>query len=114
MRAVLGLAAGLLVGALVVQAAESWTLERALEQALTNNPDARIAQQRIMAAQAGVEQANSAFWPRLQVQSSYTRTQYQHLGRCDTSCCRHEHREKLREGICSGEHGFITVHRCHG
>ena len=55
-------------------AAEPWTLERALEQALNHNPDARMAQQRIAAAQAGLEQANAAFWPRLQFQSSYTRT----------------------------------------
>jgi outer membrane protein TolC len=54
--------------------AEPWTLERALDQALAHNPDARLAQHRIAAAQAGVEQANSAFWPRLQFQSSYTRT----------------------------------------
>ena len=40
----------------------------------SHNPDARIAQQRIAAAQAGLEQADSAFWPKLQVQSSYTRT----------------------------------------
>jgi outer membrane protein len=55
-------------------AAEPWTLERALEQALAHNPDARLARQRIAAAQAGLEQANAAFWPRLQFQSSYTRT----------------------------------------
>jgi outer membrane protein TolC len=54
--------------------AEPWTLERALEHALERNPDARLARQRIAAAQAGVEQANAAFWPRLQFQSSYTRT----------------------------------------
>ncbi len=54
--------------------AEPWTLERALEQALNHNPDARIARQRIAAAQAGLEQANAAVWPRLQFQSSYTRT----------------------------------------
>lgn len=52
--------------------AEPWTLERALEQALSGSPEARLAQQRIVAAQAGLEQANAAFWPRLQVQSSYT------------------------------------------
>ena len=51
--------------------AEPWTLERALQQALSANPDARLAQQRIVAAQAGLEQANAAFWPRLQFQSSY-------------------------------------------
>jgi outer membrane protein len=55
-------------------AADPWTLERALHQALTSNPDARLAQQRIIAAQAGLDQANSAFWPRLQFQSSYTGT----------------------------------------
>ena len=51
---------------------EPWTLERALQQALTANPDARLAQQRIAAAQAGLDQANAGFWPRLQFQSSYT------------------------------------------
>lgn len=55
-------------------AAEPWTLERALTLALTNSPDTRLAQQRIRAAQAGLEQANAAVWPRLQFQSGYTRT----------------------------------------
>ena len=64
----------LLAGSLAVGAAEPWTLERALDYALAHNPDARIAQQRIASAQAGLEQANSPFWPRLQVQSGYTRT----------------------------------------
>ena len=59
---------------LAANAAEPWTLERALDYALAHNPDARIAQQRIAVAQAGLEQANSTFWPRLQVQSGYTRT----------------------------------------
>ncbi len=59
---------------LAANAAEPWTLERALDYALTHNPDARIARQRIAVAQAGLEQANSTFWPRLQVQSGYTRT----------------------------------------
>jgi outer membrane protein TolC len=54
--------------------AEPWTLERALQQALSGNPEARLAQQRIVAAQAGLEQANAAFWPRLQLQSSYGAT----------------------------------------
>jgi outer membrane protein len=57
-----------------LNAAEPWTLERALNYALAHNPDARLAQQRIAVAQAGLEQANSTFWPRLQVQSSYLRT----------------------------------------
>ena len=39
---------------------------------MSGNPDARLAQQRIVAAQAGLEQANAAFWPRVQLQSSYS------------------------------------------
>ena len=66
--------APLLAAGLQVWGTEVWTLERSLEYALDHNPDARIAQQRIEAAQAGLEQANSTFWPRLQAQSSYTRT----------------------------------------
>ncbi len=57
-----------------VGAAEPWTLDRAIGYALTNSPDARIAQQRIAAAQAQLGQANAAFSPRLQLGSSYTRT----------------------------------------
>jgi len=64
----------LLICSLAANAAEPWTLERSLDYALAHNPDARIARQRMAAAQAGLEQADSAFWPRLQVQSSYTRT----------------------------------------
>ena len=70
-RGLLGL---LLTASLTAGAAEPWTLERSLDYALAHNPDARIAQQRIAAAQAGLEQANSTYWPRLQFQSSYTRT----------------------------------------
>lgn len=54
--------------------AESWTLDRALAYAQAHNPDTRLARHRIAAAQAGLEQANAAFWPRVQLQSSYTRT----------------------------------------
>jgi outer membrane protein TolC len=74
MKRSLGFLALWFTGALAVNAAEPWTLERALDYALAHNPDAQIAQQRIAAAQAGLEQANSTFWPHLQVQSSYTRT----------------------------------------
>lgn len=56
------------------RAAEPWTLERALAQALAHNPDANLARQRIAVAQAGFEQADAAFWPQVQFQSSYTRT----------------------------------------
>ena len=61
----LAFAAGLIGWALAVRARIPWTLERSLDYALAHNPDARIAQQRIAAAQAGLEQANSTFWPRL-------------------------------------------------
>ena len=74
MKRSLGILTALLAYSLLAHAAEPWTLERALEYALTHNPDARLAQQRIAAAEAGFEQANSAFWPQLQIQSSYTRT----------------------------------------
>jgi outer membrane protein TolC len=74
MKRPLGLVGLWLALSLAANAAEPWTLERALDYALTHNPDARIAQQRITAAQAGLEQADSTFWPRLQVQSGYTRT----------------------------------------
>jgi outer membrane protein len=55
-------------------ASEPWTLERAIPYALDNSPDARIAQFRIDAARANLDQARSAFWPQLQVRSSYVRT----------------------------------------
>lgn len=74
MKRPLGFLALWLAISLTTAAAEPWTLERALDYAQTHNPDARIAQQRIAVAQAGLEQANSTFWPKLQVQSSYTRT----------------------------------------
>ena len=74
MKRPLGVVGLLLAGSLMMGAAEPWTLERSLEYALAHNPDARIARQRIAAAQAGLEQANSTYWPRLQLQSSYTRT----------------------------------------
>jgi outer membrane protein len=72
MRRSAGIGGLVLLCSLAGFSAEPWTLERALKQALAANPDARLAQQRIVAAQAGLDQANSAFWPRVQFQSSYT------------------------------------------
>ena len=72
MRRALGIGGLVLSWSLAAFAAEPWTLERALQQALSGNPDARLAQQRIVAAQAGLDQANAAFWPRVQLQSSYS------------------------------------------
>jgi outer membrane protein TolC len=54
--------------------AQTLTLEKALDIAFERNPDARLAKHRIAAARAGLEQANAAFWPRLQFQGSYIRT----------------------------------------
>ena len=72
MTKALGIAGLVLSWSLAALAAEPWTLERALQQALSANPDARLAQQRMMAAQAGLDQANAVFWPHVQFQSSYT------------------------------------------
>jgi outer membrane protein len=72
MTRTLGILGLLLSWSLPALSADPWTLERALQQALASNPDARLAQQRIVAAQAGLDQANAAFWPRVQFQSSYT------------------------------------------
>jgi outer membrane protein TolC len=72
MKKALGIGAVVLSCSLAAFAAEPWTLERALQQALAANPDARVAQQRVVVAEAGLEQANAAFWPQLQFQSSYT------------------------------------------
>ena len=72
MTRALGIPGLLLAWSLSALCAEPWTLERALQQALDSNPDARLGQQRIVSAQAGLEQANAAFWPRVQFQSSYT------------------------------------------
>ena len=55
-------------------AAEPFTLEQAIDFALKKSPDAIIAEQRIAAAAAGIEQARAAFLPQLGVQSSYMRT----------------------------------------
>ncbi len=57
---------------LAASAAEApWTLERAIAQALANNPDARLAVHRIASARAGLAEANAGFWPQLKFQSSY-------------------------------------------
>jgi outer membrane protein TolC len=68
------LTAGLTAALLTVATAEPWSLERAIPFALENSPDARVAQYRIAAARAGLEQARSAFWPQVQIRSSYIRT----------------------------------------
>lgn len=65
------LAAGLGFGAL---RAGPWTLDRALQAALKDNPDVRLAQQRAEAAEALVQQARSAWSPQISLQGRYTQT----------------------------------------
>lgn len=74
MKTFAALLSGWIVAVLPGLAAEPWTLERALTEGLARNPDAKLAEQRIIAARAELEQVNAAFWPKLQFQSSYTRT----------------------------------------
>lgn len=74
MKVRLGILGLLCALGVIARGAEAWTLDRAIRYALTNSPDARIAQQRIAAAQAGLTQARAAFSPQLQLQSSYLRT----------------------------------------
>lgn len=62
------------IGAVPSNAQEVWTLERAIDHALTNSPSARIATHRIRAARAITDQADSALWPRLQFEGSYSWT----------------------------------------
>ncbi len=53
---------------------EQWTVKEAVNYALANNPDARIALHRIAAAQASIDQAQAAFYPQLGVNVEYGRT----------------------------------------
>lgn len=50
------------------------TLDQALTQALERSPVARIATHRVAAAQAMLDQANAAIWPRMELRTSYRRT----------------------------------------
>ncbi len=54
--------------------AETWTLESAIEAALKNSPDARVAQSRISGAEAMLEEARSYGMPQLSLKSSYMQT----------------------------------------
>lgn len=70
----LTLAAALLAPPTARAGEAPWTLEQCVRQALTHSPDARLAQQRVHAANAVLQQANAQVWPTLQFQSGYTRT----------------------------------------
>lgn len=82
MIAALRLPACLLTALLTLAAAhaEPWTLERAVTTALQQNPDARMAQARIDAAQAVVRQAQAAWLPQLMLSGRYTDTNNPMMG----------------------------------
>ena len=71
---ILALLALLVLTPPAARAEDALTLEQAISTVLAQNPETIIAQQRIAAAQAGIRQAGSAFWPQVQLSSSYTRT----------------------------------------
>ncbi|MBA4136838.1 MAG: TolC family protein [Opitutus sp.] len=55
-------------------AAQPWTAGEAVATALRNHPDAALAQARVAAADAMIEQANAAWLPQLSVSGRYTQT----------------------------------------
>ena len=73
LAALVALAGALLASAALLRA-EPWTLDRALATAFAQSPDAKLARQRIEAAQAMIDQSNSAWLPQLMLQSRYTET----------------------------------------
>ena len=54
--------------------AEPWTLDRAVDTALKNSPDARMARERVEGAQALIDQAHAAWYPQLSLQGRYMET----------------------------------------
>ncbi|MCF7763503.1 MAG: TolC family protein [Verrucomicrobia bacterium] len=66
---------GLVLGSCVrAQDARVWSFEQAIVQVLADSPDARMAELRIEAARAGMQQANAALWPQVHLESDYMRT----------------------------------------
>jgi outer membrane protein len=62
------------LAASLLDGAETLTLEQAINRALADNPDARIAALRISASEAMLSQARAAFQPQVRVQSGYVVT----------------------------------------
>ncbi len=52
----------------------NWTVRRAVNFAHANSPDSRVAVLRIAAARAAIDQAQSSFYPQLDVSAAYGRT----------------------------------------
>jgi outer membrane protein TolC len=71
-RVILLLAAALLAS--VPLRAEPWTLDRAVATALAHSPDTESARHRIDAAEAMIQQANSAWQPQLMITGGYNVT----------------------------------------
>ena len=65
------LAAGLL-GAGQARADQPWTLDRAIDTCLRQNPDARIARERSSEADALIQSAEATWYPHLSLQGRYT------------------------------------------
>jgi len=51
-----------------------WTVREAVRFAKANSPDSRLTRQRILAAQAMVDQARSAFYPQVGISTQYSQT----------------------------------------
>ncbi|MBI5382429.1 MAG: TolC family protein [Opitutae bacterium] len=68
------LLAALLAGGAAALRAEPWTLDRAVATARAESPDAKIARQRVVAAQALTAQAEAAWQPMVSLQGRYTET----------------------------------------
>ncbi|HDK43180.1 MAG TPA: hypothetical protein ENG91_01355, partial [Desulfobacteraceae bacterium] len=51
-----------------------WTVQAAVRFALANSPDIAVTSHRIAAARAAVREAQSAFYPRIGLSTSYSRT----------------------------------------
>lgn len=56
------------------QLQQRWTLHKAVQHALNNNPDSEAARQRVAQAQAALAQARASLYPHLAVHGGYTRT----------------------------------------
>lgn len=63
-------------GAPGAEPSRPWTLERAIEAARKNNPDAAIAVERISMAEASLQEAKATFWPQVNLGASYSVTNY--------------------------------------
>lgn len=66
--------ATLVLPVLTTAADTPWNVVRAVETALENSPEARIALHRLAAARALVEQARSQLWPHVSLSGGYTQT----------------------------------------